>query len=94
MMELMQEDLNILLSILFACLLLYLIIKLMIKPLIYLSRLFYKIMVGFFVLLLVNYTLGSMFLFQLGINPITAIVAGTLGMPGVALIYGAKFFFG
>ncbi|UMZ75222.1 SigmaK-factor processing regulatory protein BofA [Natranaerofaba carboxydovora] len=93
-MELMQEDINIILSILFACLLLYLLVKILIKPLLYLTKIFYKVAAGFFILIFVNFTLGVLFQFQLGINLITATIAGILGAPGVVLIYGVKSLLG
>lgn len=31
---------------------------------------------------------------QVGINPVTAVTAGTLGVPGVCLLYGIVFFQG
>ena len=94
MENLMQEDLNVLLSVLFACLLLYLLMKILIKPLFYLLKIFYKGVFGFILLIVVNFTIGSLLQFQLGLNPITAVVAGVLGMPGVVLIYGIKALLG
>ena len=31
---------------------------------------------------------------QVGINPVTAVTAGTLGVPGVCLLYGIVFYQG
>lgn len=93
-MGLMQEDLNIVLSILFACLLLYLITKVLLRPIIFLLKILYRGITGFIILILINFTIGSLLQFQLGLNPITAIIVGVLGFPGAALIYGLKALLG
>lgn len=94
MLNLVQEDLNIILSLIFAGLLLYLLVKVLIKPLYYLAKVIYKGIFGFIMLAVINFTIGSLLQFQLGLNPITAIIAGLLGLPGIALIYGIKVLLG
>ena len=55
------------------------------KPLAFLLRVFFSIALGGIVLLLVN-TFGGQVGLHLAVNPVTAFLAGTLGLPGVILL--------
>ena len=67
--------------------LLYLVIKLLKWPI----KLLINGIVGVVLLYITNY-IGSYFNFYITINPITAIIAGFLGIPGVIFLIIFKFF--
>jgi inhibitor of the pro-sigma K processing machinery len=45
---------------------------------------------GLIMLYIVNYA-GAWFGFHIGVNPVTALTAGLLGIPGVVLLAGVKY---
>ena len=54
---------------------------------------FVRMVIGVLLIFLVNQVLVTYDIEkQVGINPVTAITAGTLGVPGVCLLYGMVFF--
>ncbi len=69
----------------FGLLLLYIIGWLLVIPLKFVLRLLYNGVIGGLMLWLLN-LVGSFFNIQVAINPVTALVAGFLGIPGVLLI--------
>ncbi|MGI6582851.1 MAG: pro-sigmaK processing inhibitor BofA family protein [bacterium] len=81
----MMENLTVFLSYAFGLLLLYLIARLFFVPLRILMRLLYNGIIGGLLLWLVN-LVGSFFGVTIPINPITALAAGFLGVPGVVLL--------
>ncbi|MGB3960230.1 MAG: pro-sigmaK processing inhibitor BofA family protein [bacterium] len=80
-----MENLTVLISYAFGLLLLYLIARLFLVPLRILVRLLYNGIIGGLLLWLVN-LVGSFFGVMIPINPITALAAGFLGVPGVILL--------
>ncbi|MFY9371357.1 MAG: pro-sigmaK processing inhibitor BofA family protein [bacterium] len=80
-----MENLTVLISYAFGLLLLYLIARLFFVPLRILMRLLYNGIIGGLLLWLVN-LVGSFFGVTIPINPITALAAGFLGVPGVVLL--------
>ncbi len=87
-MELLQSaDGKLILYGIIGLVLLYLILKLFKWPLkILLNGIF-----GVVLLYIVN-LVGAMFNFHIGINLVTALIAGTLGIPGVAALIIFKLF--
>jgi inhibitor of the pro-sigma K processing machinery len=81
----MMENLTVFLSYAFGLLLLYLIARLFFVPLRILMRLLYNGIIGGLLLWLVN-LVGSFFGVTIPINPLTALAAGFLGVPGVVLL--------
>lgn len=63
--------------------------KMFVMPVRLLWKLIYNGMIGGVMLWLVN-LIGASFGFGIGINVISALVAGFLGIPGVALLIGWK----
>lgn len=54
---------------------------------------FVRIIVGIALVFFVNEFLSSQGIsVQVGINPITVLTSGILGVPGVALLYGISFY--
>ena len=74
-------DLNIILYGLIGLVLLYLLIKFLKWPL----KILINVVIGIVLLYLTN-IVGSYFGFSIGINAITALIAGFLGVPGVIFL--------
>ena len=54
-----------------------------------------RVITGVLIIFLVNqYLVTEEIELSVGINPVTVITAGTLGAPGVCLLYGIMFFEG
>lgn len=75
----------------FGVLLLYLIARLLVLPVRIILRLLYNALVGALLLALVNMIGSYLFGIYLPINPVTALVAGFLGIPGVVLLLALQF---
>lgn len=78
-------DFNILLAYAFGLLLLYVVGWLLVMPIKFILRLLYNGIIGGLMLWVLN-LVGGFFNLQVAINPITALIAGFLGIPGVLLI--------
>ncbi|MGI6005242.1 MAG: pro-sigmaK processing inhibitor BofA family protein [Christensenellales bacterium] len=59
--------------------------KLLLAPLKWLLRLLYNGLIGGLVLLLINW-IGSAWGFSIVVNPVSALVVGVFGIPGVILL--------
>ena len=79
------------LSLVFIVLAVFLLVRLLLKPLKWIVKLLLNTLGGFLLLLAVNFV-GSWAGLSLGLNWINALVAGVLGLPGVALLLILKFF--
>lgn len=86
----MDANINIIIAYAFGLFLLYLIARLLLVPLKIILRLLYNGLIGGVVLYLVN-LIGGWFGLYIAINPITALVAGFLGVPGVILLILLQF---
>ncbi len=82
---------DIVVSLVFAALAVFLLVKLLAKPLKWIVKLLLNALGGFILLLVVNFV-GSWVGISLGLTWINALVAGVLGLPGVALLLILKFF--
>lgn len=71
---------------------LYALGKLLLIPLRTIFNLIVNAVIGGGVLLLINFV-GSFWGFQVGVNPITALIVGLLGVPGVLLVVGLRLLF-
>jgi pro-sigmaK processing inhibitor BofA len=76
---------------LFAILGLYILVKVFAWPLKLLFKLIANAVLGVLLLILVNFV-GQYFNFYIGINAITAIIAGFFGVPGVIFLIIFKLF--
>ncbi|WDV45968.1 pro-sigmaK processing inhibitor BofA family protein [Clostridiaceae bacterium M8S5] len=81
----MGVELNVILAYAFGLILLYLVGWILIIPLKYIIKLLINGLIGGVVLLALNFV-GKFIGFTIGINPITALVVGFLGIPGVILL--------
>ena len=87
----MSSDLNVIFAYLFGIVLILFIGKIFLMPLKLVFKLIYNGIIGGIMLYIIN-LIGSHFGFALALNPITALVAGFLGIPGVVLLILVKFF--
>jgi inhibitor of the pro-sigma K processing machinery len=76
----------------FGLLLLFIVGRLLLAPIKIVLRLIYNGILGGLLLIIVNFV-GGFFNINIGINPITAIVTGILGIPGVVLLLVLQWFF-
>lgn len=74
----------------FALFLLYVVAYILYVPLKMIVRLAYNAVLGGLALYVVN-LVGRFFGFSVAINPATALIAGLLGLPGLALIIALKY---
>lgn len=78
-------DFSVVLAYAFGLLLLYIVGWLLVMPVKFLLRLLYNGIIGGIMLWILN-LVGGFFNVQVAINPVTALIAGFLGIPGVLLI--------
>ncbi len=83
-------ELTVIIAYLFGLMLLYILARLLLIPLRLAIRLLINGAIGGFLLWLVN-LLGMFVGVYLPINPITALVAGFLGIPGVILLLVLRY---
>jgi inhibitor of the pro-sigma K processing machinery len=87
----MGLDLNVILAYLFGILLILFIGKIFLMPLKLVFKLLYNGVIGGIMLCIINFV-GSHFGFTIALNPVTALVAGFLGIPGIVLLILVKLF--
>ncbi|MGF7058452.1 pro-sigmaK processing inhibitor BofA family protein [Brassicibacter mesophilus] len=78
-------EFSVIIAFAFGLILLYLLGWLLIIPIKYLFKLIVNGIIGGVLLLIVNF-LGGFIGIYVGINPVTALIAGFLGVPGVILL--------
>lgn len=78
-------EFSVIIAFAFGLILLYLLGWLLIIPIKYLFKLIVNSIIGGVLLLIVNF-LGGFIGIYVGINPVTALIAGFLGVPGVILL--------
>ncbi|MCT4605506.1 MAG: pro-sigmaK processing inhibitor BofA family protein [Marinisporobacter sp.] len=78
-------ELNIILAYAFGLILLYILGYILLIPIKWIIKLVYNGIIGGVILLLLN-LVGGFFHVHIAINPITALVVGFLGVPGVMLM--------
>ena len=84
-------DFNVILAYVFGILLIYLLGRMFLMPIKLIFRLIYNGLIGGVMLWVLNFA-GAYIGFNIAINPITALVAGFLGLPGVVLLVLFKVF--
>jgi inhibitor of the pro-sigma K processing machinery len=84
-------DWNVIIAFVFGIFLIFLIGKLFLMPIKLVFRLVYNAIIGGIMLWIVNF-IGGHFGFTIAINPLTALIAGFLGLPGVILLILFKIF--
>ncbi|NLZ52747.1 MAG: pro-sigmaK processing inhibitor BofA [Thermoanaerobacteraceae bacterium] len=81
----MQMDYAAILAYAFGLLLLYVVGRVLIMPLKIIIKLVYNALIGGIVLLMLNY-IGGYAGLHIALNPVTALVVGFLGVPGVIML--------
>lgn len=74
-------------------LLIYALGRMLMIPLKVIFNLIVNAVIGGGVLLIINF-IGGFWGFSVGVNPITALIVGLLGVPGVILIVGLRLLLG
>ena len=90
-MPALPTDFNVIIAYAFGILLIYLIGRMFLMPIKLIFRLVYNALIGGAMLWLLNF-IGGHIGFTIAINPVTALVAGFLGLPGVILLILFKVF--
>jgi len=84
-------ELRVIVAYLFGLGLLYLIARLLALPVRIVVRLVVNVLAGALLLAVVNFLGRSVLGVYVPINPVTALVAGLLGLPGVALLVALQY---
>jgi len=87
----LSSDMTIVIAYVFGIILLYIIGRMFFMPIKLVFKLIYNGLLGGAMLWVVNF-IGSQVGFMIAINPLTALVAGFLGLPGVILLILFKLF--
>ncbi len=91
MMPAVFGEFNVILAYVFGIILIYLLGRMFLMPIKLIFRLIYNALIGGVMLWILNFA-GAHFGFNIAVNPITALVAGFLGLPGVILLILFKIF--
>ncbi|AOT70304.1 pro-sigmaK processing inhibitor BofA family protein [Geosporobacter ferrireducens] len=83
-------EINIILAYAFGLILLYIVGYILLVPIKIVIKLMYNGIVGGIALLILNF-IGGFFQIGIAINPVTALVAGFLGVPGIFLMLGLRY---
>jgi len=84
-------DYNVIFAYVFGIILLYVVGRMFLMPIKLIFRLIYNALIGGAMLWALNFV-GLHIGFTIAINPITALIAGFLGLPGVILLILFKLF--
>lgn len=84
-------DVQVVVAYIFGLVLIYLIARVLVLPVRILLRLLYNALVGALLLAFVNFVGSYVIGIYLPINPVTALVAGFLGIPGVVLLVALQY---
>ena len=84
-------EVNVILAYAFGIILIYLLGRMFLMPIKLIFRLIYNALIGGVMLWVLNFA-GAHIGFNIAVNPITALVAGFLGLPGVILLILFKVF--
>ena len=72
--------------------LLYSLGRLLLTPMKFVLKLIYNVIIGSIVIIIIN-LIGRLIGFTLALNMVSALIVGTLGVPGLGLIIALKFMF-
>jgi inhibitor of the pro-sigma K processing machinery len=83
---------NVVFAYVFGLILLYFVGWVLLVPLKIIIKLIYNSVLGGIALVLINF-FGGFAGIHIGVNPLTALAAGVLGIPGIALLLVLQFVF-
>ncbi|WP_407921091.1 pro-sigmaK processing inhibitor BofA family protein [Acetivibrio mesophilus] len=84
---------NTIFAYIIGIILLYFLGKFLVVPMKPVLKLLYNGLIGGIAILVINFV-GGNFNYQIALNPLTAFIIGTLGIPGVLMIAILKYLFG
>lgn len=90
-MPVLPGEFNVILAYLFGIILIYLVGRVFLMPLRIVLKFIYNGLVGGVMLWVLN-LVGAHIGFTIAINPLTALIAGFLGLPGIVLLVLFKIF--
>jgi len=79
-------------SYIIGIILLYSLGRLLLTPMKFVLKLIYNVIIGSIVIIIIN-LIGRLIGFTLALNMVSALIVGTLGVPGLGLIIALKFMF-
>jgi len=85
-------ELNVVIAYVFGLILLYLVGWVLLVPIKMILKLIYNGILGGITLIVINF-IGGFIGIHIGVNPITALTAGVLGIPGVILLLALQYIF-
>jgi len=83
-------ELNVILAYAFGLILLYLVGWLLVVPIKIVGKMIVNGIIGGILLIIINF-FGGFFGIGIGINPVTALIAGFLGIPGIILLFVVQY---
>lgn len=86
----MHIDYTAVIAYAFGLILLYMVGRVLLAPLRMVLKLIYNALIGGIVLVVLNF-FGSHFGLYIAVNPITALLVGFLGVPGIILLLIVKY---
>lgn len=89
----MYVEYSVILAFVLGIIILFFLGKFLLVPLKLLINLLYKVLLGGIVISVIN-LLGGFFHFNIALNPLTALLAGVLGLPGIITLIVIKFLLG
>ncbi|MEN6414892.1 MAG: pro-sigmaK processing inhibitor BofA family protein [Veillonellales bacterium] len=90
-MPVLPGEFNVILAYLFGIILIYLVGRMFLMPLRLVLKFIYNGLIGGIMLWILNFV-GAHIGFTIAINPLTALIAGFLGLPGIVLLILFKIF--
>lgn len=87
-----MPEYNMLFAYLIGIVVLFLLGRLLIVPIKFALKVIYHLAIGVVVLIAINF-IGKYYNFQISLNGLTALITGTLGLPGLVMIVLLKKFF-
>ncbi|MDQ2086033.1 pro-sigmaK processing inhibitor BofA family protein [Herbivorax sp. ANBcel31] len=88
----MYNDYNIIVAYVIGIIILFLLGKFFSFPMKIAAKLIFNSILGGIIILIINFV-GKFLNFSIALNPFTAFIVGTLGVPGVLLIVILKYVF-
>jgi inhibitor of the pro-sigma K processing machinery len=87
----MHFDYNVIFAYIFGIIIVYVVARLLFVPIKIVLRLIYNALIGGAAIWIINF-IGNYLGFHIGLNPVTALVVGVLGIPGAALLFLIQYF--
>ncbi|MCR4430466.1 MAG: pro-sigmaK processing inhibitor BofA family protein [Tepidanaerobacteraceae bacterium] len=86
----MHIDYSTAIAYAFGLILIYIVGRVLLAPLRIVLKLVYNALIGGIILVILNF-FGSHFGLSIAVNPITALIVGFLGVPGIIILFVVKY---